>query len=49
MPQSSVGILIGKNGFFAKFIKNEYNVDIKLLKSEKKNSRDVDNIAVITN
>lgn len=48
VPQSSVGILIGKNGYFAKYIKNEYNVDIKLLKNEKGFSRDTENIAVIT-
>ena len=46
VPQSSVGILIGKNGFFAKYIKNEFNVDIKLLKNEKGSSREVENIAV---
>ena len=46
VPQSSVGILIGKNGYFAKYIKNEYNVDIKLLKNEKGFSREIENIAV---
>jgi predicted PilT family ATPase len=48
VPQSSVGILIGKNGYFAKHIKSEYNVDIKLLKNEKSNSRDIENIAVFS-
>lgn len=46
VPQSSVGILIGKGGYFAKTIKKDYNVEIKLLKNEKCTSREYENIAV---
>ena len=46
VPKSSVGILIGKAGYFAKHIKSKYNVEIKLLKNEKSSSRELENIAV---
>lgn len=47
VPKSSVGILIGKAGYFAKHIKSKYNVEIKLLKNEKCSSIELENIAVL--
>ena len=49
VPKSSVGILIGKGGAFAKEIKSKYSAEIKLLRNEKCSSRELENIAVRIN
>ncbi|CAG9327595.1 unnamed protein product [Blepharisma stoltei] len=48
VPSTCAGILIGKGGLFTKRIKSEFDVDIRLIKGDRRPLRDDEHTAILT-